>query len=254
MKLVTFNVNGIRSIIKKSFIEDFYRINPDIMSINETKFSEDNHTIFPFEPQGYHIYWTNSKLRKGYSGVAVFTKVIPLSVRYGLEHGEYDDEGRVITLEFNTFFYVACYVPNSGDGLKRLNYRMEFEDKMLNYLLSLRKNKPVIYAGDLNVAHQEIDIYNPRGLDGLAGYTIEERSCLSRLLRYDFVDAFRHFYPQQVQYTWWSYMFSARLKNNGWRIDYFIVDKSIISKVKDCHILNDVYGSDHCPVELIIDD
>ena len=221
--------------------------------MNETKYSEDEHVKFPFEPEGYHVYWTNSKLRKGYSGVAVFSKVEPLNVRYGLQNGEYDDEGRIITLEYEKFFYVACYVPNAGDGLKRLSFRMEFEIKLKNYLNELNLIKPVIYAGDLNVAHKEIDLKNPKQNRGLPGLTDEEREAFTELLGNGYVDVYRYLYPEDIKYTWWSYRFKARERNIGWRIDYFVVSERIKDYVTDMIIHNEMMGSDHCPIELLID-
>lgn len=252
MKLISFNVNGIRAILNKNFVDDFFALNADIFSINESKFSETEHLNFPFEPKGYYTYWTNSKVRKGYSGVAVFTKLKPLSVHYGLHENKYDDEGRVITLEFENFYYVACYVPNAGDGLKRLDFRMEFENDLVNYLKKLDKNKPVIYAGDLNVAHKEIDLKNPKANEHNPGYTIEERTAFSNLLDNGFVDSYRYLYPDTIKYSWWSYRFNARANNAGWRIDYFIVSERIKELINDAKIHNDIYGSDHCPVELDI--
>ena len=207
MKIVSFNVNGIRAILQKTFIEDFNILNADIFSLNETKFSEESHDNFPFNPEGYEVYWTNSKIRKGYSGVAVFTKIHPLSIHYGLIDNKYDDEGRVITLEFENFYYIACYVPNAGDELKRLDFRMEFEIDLVNYLNLLNKNKPVIYAGDLNVAHREIDLKNPKQNINNPGYTIQERTAFQNLLNNGYVDAYRYLYPENVIYTWWSYRF-----------------------------------------------
>lgn len=252
MKLISFNVNGIRAILNKNFVDDFFALNADIFSINESKFSETEHLNFPFEPEGYYTYWTNSKVRKGYSGVAVFTKLKPLSVHYGLHENKYDDEGRVITLEFENFYYVACYVPNAGDGLKRLDFRMEFENDLVKYLKELDKNKPVIYAGDLNVAHKEIDLKNPKANEHNPGYTIEERTAFSNLLDNGFVDSYRYLYPDTIKYSWWSYRFNARANNAGWRIDYFIVSERIKELINDAKIHNDIYGSDHCPVELDI--
>ena len=252
MKLISFNVNGIRAILNKNFVDDFFALNADIFSINESKFSETEHLNFPFEPEGYYTYWTNSKVRKGYSGVAVFTKLKPLSVHYGLHENKYDDEGRVITLEFENFYYVACYVPNAGDGLKRLDFRMEFENDLVNYLKELDKNKPVIYAGDLNVAHKEIDLKNPKANEHNPGYTIEERTAFSNLLDNGFVDSYRYIYPDTIKYSWWSYRFNARANNAGWRIDYFIVSERIKELINDAKIHNDIYGSDHCPVEFDI--
>lgn len=252
MKLVSFNVNGLRAILKKDFIEDFSKLNADIFSLNETKLSvvEDE---FYFNPEGYKIYYTNSKVRKGYSGVCVFTKIEPLSVHYGLEENKYDDEGRVITLEFENFYYVACYVPNSGDGLKRLDFRLDFERDMVNYLNNLDKVKPVIYAGDLNVAHNEIDIKTPKGNERNAGFTIEERNAFTNLLNNGFTDIYRHLNPTTVKYSWWSYRFNARANNAGWRIDYFVLSNRLVDKVISTDILNDIYGSDHCPIILEID-
>ena len=250
MKIVSFNVNGIRAILNKDFRSDFLALDADIFSLNETKWSDDNSFIFC--PENYHTYFTNSKVRKGYSGVAVFTKVKPLSVHYGLENNKYDDEGRVITLEFENFYYVACYVPNAGDGLKRLDFRMEFENDMRNYLSKLDLIKPVIYAGDLNVAHKEIDLKNPKANVNNPGYTIEERSAFSKLLEYNFIDTYRYKYPNAVKYTWWSYRFNARANNAGWRIDYFVVSDRIKEQIEDSLIHNEIMGSDHCPIELII--
>ena len=250
MKLVSFNVNGIRAILNKDFKKDFESLNADILSLNETKWSDDS--TFAFYPEGYYTYFTNSKVRKGYSGVAVFTKIKPLSVHYGLENNEYDDEGRVITLEFENFYYVACYVPNAGDGLKRLDFRMEFEERMANYLKSLDLVKPVIYAGDLNVAHKEIDLKNPKANVNNPGFTIEDRNAFSKLLEYNFIDTYRYKYPNEVKYSWWSYRFNARANNAGWRIDYFVVSDRVKELIEDSLIHNEIMGSDHCPVELII--
>lgn len=253
MKCVTFNVNGIRAILQKGFAELFYALDADIFSLNETKFTEEEHHHFPFEPEDYFVYWTNSKVRKGYSGVAVFTKKQPLSVYYGLKQGAYDDEGRIITLEYETFYYVACYVPNAGDELKRLSYRLQFEKDLQEYLVELDFKKPVIYAGDFNVAHQEIDLKNPKENHNHAGFTNEERSAFSSLLSKGFIDTFRFQYPSTVCYSWWSYRFQARIRNAGWRIDYFLVSQSLKDKIQDTIIHTEILGSDHCPVELILD-
>lgn len=250
MKFINFNVNGLRAILKKDFIKDFELLDADIFSLNETKLSDDN---FPFIPEGYNVYFTNSKVKKGYSGVAIFSKIKPLSVHYGLKDNKYDEEGRVITLEFNNFYYVCAYVPNAGEELIRLPFRMEYEDDLLEYLKELEKNKPVIYTGDLNVAHTPIDLKNPKGNECSAGFTKEERDKMTRLLNNNFIDTFRYFYPNEIKYSWWSYRFKSREKDIGWRIDYFIVSSSLISKVKDSLILNEIKGSDHCPVELLID-
>jgi exodeoxyribonuclease-3 len=253
MKIISFNVNGIRAILQKNFIEDFNKFDADIFFIEESKYSENEHLNFPFEPEGYFTYWTVSKLRKGYSGVTLFTKKEPISVHYGLKEGKYDEEGRVITAEYDNFFFVGAYVPNSGEGLKRLDFRMQFEIDLLEYLNELKKIKPVIYTGDLNVAHNEIDIKNPQANIHNAGFTKEEREKFTILLSNGYIDTFRKLYPQEVKYSWWSYRFNARANNAGWRIDYFLVSEDIFSKVKDSKIHNDIYGSDHCPIELDID-
>lgn len=247
MKIVSFNVNGLRAILKKDFIRDFENLNADIFALNETKLSSDN---LEFIPDGYEIYKTNSKVKKGYSGVMVFTKKQPLSVHYGLLNNKYDEEGRVITLEFNDFYFVASYVPNAGEELVRLNFRLEYEKDLLEYFASL--NKPIVYGGDLNVAHNKIDLKNPRPNIGKAGFTYEERDAFTNLLNNGYIDAFRYLYPEKIMYSWWSYRFKARENNAGWRIDYFIVSKELISKVKDVIIHNEIYGSDHCPIEIDI--
>ena len=254
MRIVSFNVNGIRAILNKDFEKDFYELDADIFSLNETKLNEDNFKdTFPFDAMGYHTYWTNSKLRKGYSGVAVFSKKKPLNVFYGLDDGKYDEEGRVITCEYENFYYVAAYVPNSGDELKRLDFRMEYEKNLVKYLNRLNQNKPIIYAGDLNVAHEEIDLKNPKTNTHNAGFTIEERTAMTTLLSNGYIDTFRYLYPDTVKYSWWSYRFNARAKNTGWRIDYFICSDSIKDKINDSIIHNEIMGSDHCPIELDID-
>lgn len=253
MKIVSFNVNGIRAILQKDFVRDFKELDADIFSLNETKLTDDLFNEFPVNFDGYEVYFTNSKIKKGYSGVAVFTKKSPISVFYGLKGGLYDDEGRVVTLEFDNFYYVACYVPNSGDELKRLDFRLEFEKHLVEYLNELNLKKPVVYAGDLNVAHQEIDIKNPKANIHNSGFTIEERTAFTNLLSNGYIDTFRYLYPETVKYSWWSYRFHAREKNAGWRIDYFVVSKGIIDKVKDSKIHNEIFGSDHCPIELDID-
>lgn len=247
MRFVSFNVNGIRAIVKKNFNEDFTSLDADLFFLEETKLSDDK---FPVSFPGYDLYFTNSKVKKGYSGVAVFTRKKPLSVHYGLTNGEYDEEGRVITLEYPTFYFVGAYVPNSGEELKRLPFRMEFEEHLLNYLKMLDSKKPVIYTGDLNVAHEEIDLKNPSTNHHSAGFTDEERQKMTILLNNGFIDTFRHFHPAEVKYSWWSYRFHAREKGIGWRIDYFIVSERYISQVTKSEILNDIYGSDHCPVLL----
>lgn len=250
MKFVSFNVNGIRAILNKGFNEIFECFDADILSLNETKWSDDNDFIF--KPNGYYTYFTNSKVKKGYSGVAVFSKIEPLNVHYGLDNNEYDEEGRVITLEFKDFFYVACYVPNSGEELKRLGFRIDFEEKMKNYLVKLDRIKPIIYTGDLNVAHEEIDIKNPKANTHNAGFTKEEREAFTNLLSNNFIDTFRYLYPNVVKYSWWSYRFNARANNAGWRIDYFVISERLKTQLEDAKIDNDIYGSDHCPIELIL--
>lgn len=247
MRFASFNVNGIRAIVKKNFNEDFTSLDADLFFLEETKLSDDK---FPVSFPGYDLYFTNSKVKKGYSGVAVFTRKKPLSVHYGLTNGEYDEEGRVITLEYPSFYFVGAYVPNSGEELKRLPFRMEFEEHLLNYLKMLDSKKPVIYTGDLNVAHEEIDLKNPSTNHHSAGFTDEERQKMTILLNNGFIDTFRHFHPAEVKYSWWSYRFHAREKGIGWRIDYFIVSERYISQVTKSEILNDIYGSDHCPVLL----
>ena len=255
MKIVYFNVNGLRAIMQKDFVKDFEGLDADLFSLNETKLSEDYSLFsdFPFNPNGYEIYYTNSKLRKGYSGVAVFTKKHPINVHYGLIDGKYDEEGRVITLEFDNFYYIAAYVPNAGDGLKRMDFRLQYEKDFLDYVNELNEKKPIIYAGDLNVAHNEIDIKNPKTNTMNPGFTIEERTAFTNLLNNGYADTFRRLYPDTVKYSWWSYRFQARQKNAGWRIDYFVVSERIMEKVKDSIIHNEIYGSDHCPIELDID-
>jgi exodeoxyribonuclease-3 len=252
MKIVSFNVNGIRAILQKDFDRDFKYLDADILSLNETKLSDDLFNEFPYNPEGYEVYFTNSKIRKGYSGVAVFTRKHPLSVHYGLKNEKYDEEGRVITLEFEDFYYIAAYVPNAGDGLKRLDFRLQYEKDFVEYVNELNAKKPIIYAGDLNVAHNEIDLKNPKSNVGNPGFTPEERAAFTNLLSNGYVDTFRRLYPEEVKYSWWSYRFKAREKNAGWRIDYFVVSERLMDKVVDSKIHNEVYGSDHCPVELEI--
>ena len=252
MKIISFNVNGIRAILGKDFAKDFANLDADIFAIQESKYSEDLHLSFPFEPEGYDTYWTVSKVRKGYSGVTVFAKKKPLSVHYGLKDGKYDEEGRVITLEYEDFYFIAAYVPNAGDGLKRLDFRMGYEKDLVDYLTDLDKKKPIIYTGDLNVAHKPIDLKNPASNEGNPGYTKEERDAFTNLLSKGFVDTYRALYPDKVEYTWWSYRFQSRMKGIGWRIDYFLVSERLMDKVVDSKIHNEIFGSDHCPIELDI--
>ena len=253
MKFATFNVNGIRAILGKGFADAFRAIDADLFALNETKWSDDSPGSFPFQPEGYETYFTNSKARKGYSGVAVFARNRPLSVHYGLLDGKYDEEGRVITLEYPAFYFVAAYVPNAGDGLKRLSFRMQYELDLLDYLNALKSKKEVIYCEDLNVAHEPIDLKNPKQNEGNPGYTKEERDSFSRLLQNGYHDVWRERNPDRAQYSWWSYRFHAREKNVGWRIDYFVLTEGLVPLVRDIRILDEVMGSDHCPVVMEAD-
>jgi exodeoxyribonuclease-3 len=254
MKIIAFNINGLRAILQKEFANDMANLNPDVLVLEETKLSEDLHLDFPYAPKGYFPYWSVSKERKGYSGVAILSKVEPLNVTYGLKDGKYDNEGRVITLEFPSFYLIGAYVPNSGEGLKRLDFRMGFEDDLLAYMKELDAKKPVILTGDLNVAHEEIDIKNPQANIHNAGFTAEERQKFTRLLSEGFVDTYRSLYPTKVEYSWWSYRFNARANNAGWRIDYFVVSSRLMGQVIDSKIHNEIHGSDHCPIELDLKD
>ena len=247
MKLISWNVNGLRACKTKRFDEYFASEDADIFCVQETKMQEGQADL---EIEGYFRYMS-SAIKKGYSGTLIYTKIKPMSVVYGV-NGLYNDEGRVITLEFENFYLVNVYVPNSKEGLLRLDYRMEFEDNFREYLSSLDKKKPVILCGDLNVAHGEIDIKNPKTNLRNAGFTIEERTKFSALLNAGFIDSFRYLYPEKVLYSWWSYRFHAREKNAGWRIDYFVLSNSLKDKIEDSIIDTDVLGSDHCPVKLIL--
>lgn len=254
MKLISWNVNGLRAVINKGFEDFFKEANADIFCLQETKMQveqldEDAKKIF----DGYYQYW-NCAEKKGYSGTAIFTKKEPISVSYGIGKEEHDKEGRVITLEYECFYIVDCYTPNSKRELERLEYRMIWEDEFRNYLLNLNKRKPVILCGDLNVAHKEIDLKNPKTNRRNAGFTYEEREKMTRLLDSGFTDSFRFLYPNKENcYSWWSYMGHSREKNVGWRIDYFIVSNSIESKIKESYIYQNILGSDHCPVGLELD-
>lgn len=250
MKLISWNVNGLRAVLKKGFEDFFYDIDADIFCIQETKMQEGQ--IENFELKGYKQYW-NSAIKKGYSGTAIFTKIEPISVSYGIGIEEHDQEGRVITLEFEKFYLVNIYVPNSKRELERLDYRMIWEDEIRKYLCNLNKKKPVIMCGDLNVAHEEIDLKNPKTNRKNAGFTDEERNKMTELLNANFIDSYRYIYPEKIAYSWWSYMGNARQKDIGWRIDYFIVSSDIKEKIKDAYIFKDIYGSDHCPVGLDIE-
>ena len=250
MKLVSWNVNGIRAVLTKGFEDFFKNVNADIFCIQETKCQEGQVEL---EFEGYQSFW-NSAEKKGYSGTAIFTKIKPLSVKFGIGIEEHDKEGRVITLEFKNFYMVNIYTPNSKRELERLDYRQIWEDEIRKYLLNLNKTKPVIMCGDLNVAHKEIDLKNPKTNTHNAGFTIEERNKMTELLNSGFIDTFRYLYPDKTDcYTWWSYMRKAREKNVGWRIDYFIVSDSIKDKIKEANIYQEIMGSDHCPIGLEID-
>ena len=250
MKFVSWNVNGVRAILGKNFMEVFNEMDADIFALQETKCQVGQVEI---DLPGYHQYW-NAAVKKGYSGTAIFSKKEPLSVSYGIGIEEHDQEGRVITLEFEDYYFITVYVPNSQNELARLEYRMTWEDAFLNYVKKLDEKKPVIYCGDLNVAHKEIDLKNPKTNTKNAGFTPEEREKMSVVLSSGFVDSFRTFYPDLEQvYSWWSYRFHAREHNSGWRIDYFIVSEKIKDKMIDAKIHTDILGSDHCPVELDIE-
>lgn len=250
MKMVSWNVNGLRACVTKGFVDIFNKLDADIFCLQETKLQEGQIDL-PLE--GYYQYWNYAE-KKGYSGTAIFTKKEPLAVTNGIGIDEHDTEGRVITLEFQDFFFVTCYTPNSQNELKRLDYRMKWEDDFREYLLSLNNKKPVILCGDLNVAHNEIDLKNPKTNRKNAGFSDEEREKMTKLLNSGFTDSFRYLYPDKEGiYSWWSYRFNARKNNAGWRIDYFITSDSIKDKIIDSKIHTDIMGSDHCPVELDID-
>ena len=249
MKLVSWNVNGLRACVTKGFVDIFNTLDADIFCVQETKLQQGQ---IDLDLERYHQYWNYAE-KKGYSGTAVFTKEEPLDVIYGMGIEEHDKEGRCITLEFENFFLVTCYTPNSQNELKRLDYRMKWEDDFRSYINSLDKKKPVILCGDLNVAHKEIDLKNPKTNRKNAGFTDEERGKMTELLDSGFTDSFRYIYPDKEGiYSWWSYRFNARKNNAGWRIDYFITSNSIKDKIEDAKIHTDIFGSDHCPVELDI--
>ena len=252
MKLISWNVNGFRACLNKGFSEIFREADGDFVCLQETKMQPGQ---ADFHPEDYYEYY-NSAEKKGYSGTAIFARKAlgePLSVHYGMQ-GKHDDEGRLITLEYPDFYLVCCYVPNAQSELKRIDYRMEFEDDLRNYLLELNRTHPVIYCGDLNVAHEEIDLKNPKSNRGNAGFSDQERGKMTELLNAGFTDTFRYFYPDRTGiYSWWSYRFNARKNNAGWRIDYFIVSNSLQDRIRDSKILTDITGSDHCPVELDIE-
>ena len=249
MKFISWNVNGIRACVQKGFLDIFNEMDADIFCLQETKMQEGQ---LELELPGYYQYW-NYAVKKGYSGTAIFTKEEPLSVAYGIGIEEHDQEGRVITLEFDDFYFITVYTPNSQNELARLSYRMKWEKDFLAYLKKLEEKKPVIFCGDLNVAHKEIDLKNPKTNRKNAGFTDEEREKFSVLLENGFIDTYRHFYPEQEGiYSWWSYRFKAREKNAGWRIDYFVVSECLKERLVDAKIHTEVFGSDHCPVELEI--
>ena len=248
MKFISWNVNGFRAVLKKGFEDVFKDLDADFFCLQETKMQEGQ---ADFHPEGYHEYYSYAD-KKGYSGTAIFAKEAPLRVAYGIE-GKHNDEGRVITLEYGDFYLICAYVPNSQDELKRIDYRMEYEDDLRAYMSKLDKVKPV-YCGDLNVAHEEIDLKNPKSNRGNAGFSDEERSKMTELLGAGFTDTYRHLHPDTPGvYSWWSYRFNARANNAGWRIDYFIVSNRLETKIKEAAILTDVYGSDHCPVSLVLE-
>ncbi len=249
MKLISWNVNGLRAVMGKDFMGSFAALDADAFCLQETKLQEGQ---IELDLPGYHQYWNYAE-KKGYSGVAVFTRVEPLSVSRGIGIEEHDHEGRVLTLEYADFFLVCCYTPNSQDGLKRLDYRMRWEDDFRAYLKSLEETKPVVLCGDLNVAHEEIDIKNPKSNRMNAGFTDQERAKMTDLLAAGFVDTFRALHPDETgAYSWWSYRFHARENNAGWRIDYFIVSEALRDRVENAAIHSEIYGSDHCPVELTL--
>ena len=247
MKFISWNVNGFRAVLGKGFADIFTELDADFFCLQETKMQVGQ---ADFSPEGYRSFWFSAE-KKGYSGTAIFTKHEPISVSYGVD-GKHTDEGRVITLEYEDFYLVCAYVPNAQDGLKRIDYRMEFEDDMREYLSSLDKIKPVIYCGDLNVARSEIDLKNPKANIGNAGFSYEERGKIEELLGAGFTDTFRYSHPDTVRYSWWSYRFRARENNAGWRIDYFLVSDRIKDQITSAEILTDIMGSDHCPVLLEI--
>ena len=250
MKMISWNVNGLRACVGKGFIDFFESIDADIFCVQETKLQEGQ---IDFAPEGYFAYW-NYADKKGYSGTAIFTKQEPISVQYGMGIDVHDHEGRMITLEYDDFYFITVYVPNSKRELERLDYRQQWEDDFREFVLSLDREKPVVFCGDLNVAHEEIDLKNPSTNHHNAGFTDEEREKMTLMLDAGFTDTFRYFYPDLTgAYSWWSYMFKAREKNTGWRIDYFISSKRLDNKLISAKIHADVFGSDHCPVELDID-
>ena len=252
MKLVSWNVNGLRACMGKGFADFLAAEDPDVLCLQETKMQPEQ---ADFDFPGYFEYWNSATSKKGYSGTAIFSKTEPLSVTYGIGHEEFDCEGRAITAEYPDFYLVTIYTPNSQRELTRLTFRMQFEDALREYLLKLREKKPAIVCGDLNVAHRPIDLRHPKPNIGNAGFTYEERGKFGELLATGMVDTFRHFYPELPDaYSWWSYMHNSRANNTGWRIDYFLADERLVPQLADSKILTEVYGSDHCPVELLLKD
>ena len=250
MKLVSWNVNGLRAVLGKNFTEDFRTLDADVFCLQETKLQEGQ---VKMDLPDYFEYW-NCAEKKGYSGTAVFTKTEPISVTYGLPDEEHNHEGRVITCEYPDFYLICCYTPNSQDGLRRIDYRCRFEDALRDYMVSLDRVKPVVLCGDLNVAHEEIDLKNPQSNHMSAGFSDEERGKMTELLAAGFVDSFRYFYPDKAgEYSWWSYRMKARERNAGWRIDYFIISARHAEHMKSASIHQEIFGSDHCPVELVLE-
>jgi exodeoxyribonuclease III len=252
MKIISWNVNGIRAIIAKGLFDFMQKENVDVYCFQETKIHEQDIKEEHKDFSGYHSYWFSAQ-KKGYSGLVTYSRIKPLSVKKGIGIKEYDNEGRVLTLEFDDFYLVNTYFPNSQPELKRLDLKIDFNNKLLDFLQKLRKNKNVVVCGDFNVAHQEIDLKNPKANMKNPGFTIEERNWFTHLLEKGYVDVFRKIYPDEIKYSWWSYRFNARSKNIGWRIDYFVVNKEFFNKVKEIKIMNEVLGSDHCPVLLDVD-
>lgn len=249
MKFVSWNVNGLRAVLQKGFLDAFDELDADFFCLQETKLQEGQ---VEMDLSGYHEYW-NYAVKKGYSGTAIFARTPALSVQLGIGLEEHDQEGRVITLEYDDFYLITCYTPNSQDGLKRLDYRCQWEDAFRNYLKKLEEKKPIILCGDLNVAHTEIDLANPATNHKSAGFSDEERAKFTELIDSGFVDTFRHFYPEKTQaYSWWSYRTNARARNVGWRIDYFVVSDALKNRLESAAIHDDILGSDHCPVSLVI--
>jgi exodeoxyribonuclease III len=253
MKLISWNVNGVRAVMKKEFMDSFTSMNPDVLCLQETKAQDDQVLEALKEVEGYHIY-TNAAEKKGYSSTAIISKQKPISVNYGLGIEKHDNEGRVITAEYDNFYLVTAYVPNSQNGLKRLDYRIEWDADMKAYLQNLDKKKPVAFCGDLNVVHTEMDIKNHKSnYNKSPGYTQKEIDGLEAFLNGGFADTFRALHPEEIKYSWWSYRFNSREKNTGWRLDYFLTSDRILNKVKTAEIHNDIFGSDHCPVSITLE-